>query len=149
VILTQDERDKPLSFHWRAALLLDALRLPPARKDRAVAQAAILLDALQEAHGAGRRISYSRNKNFYAFPRRYRLTAFTYRNVKGNRRRTELARRCREANRGTLEGRAEGIGMKDGRRYRRKPKFGLRFCNWNQWDEFEDVTRLARQRDSV
>ena len=84
MILTQYERDKPLSFHWKAKLLLDALRLPHARKDKAAARAAILLDAMLEARGAGRLIAYSRNKDFYRTPRRYRLTAFSYRNVVGS-----------------------------------------------------------------
>lgn len=75
-----ERRDKPLSFHWRAERLewLDVLELPPApTRNYGKARAAILLDALQEAVGYGRWISYSRNNNWYARQQRYNGTAFT------------------------------------------------------------------------
>jgi hypothetical protein len=77
VILPQN-RDKPLSFHWQAALPLDALCLLPTNKKKASMQAAILLDVILEAHGAGRCISYSRSPNFYAMPKRYQGIPYSF-----------------------------------------------------------------------
>ena len=78
-------RDKPLSFDWAAKdqNWCDALALPPARTKRhAIAREAILLDAVTEAHGYDRDISYSRRKTFYTGKRRYYGTAFTYDTVR-------------------------------------------------------------------
>ena len=75
-----ERRDKALAFHWRAHDLewLDALDLPPApNRKHVTARAAILLDAVQEAVGDGRWISYSRNNNWYARQQRYNGTAFS------------------------------------------------------------------------
>ena len=70
-----DAKDKPLGFYWKApADWLADLDLPPPRNVRyGRARAAILLDAVLEAHGKGRAISYSRSKAFYTGLQRYDL----------------------------------------------------------------------------
>ena len=77
-------RDKPLSFDWRAKDIRwsAALDLSPAPTSRhEITRDAILLDALVEAIGQDRFISYSRNKNFYSGKRRYYGTDYTYSTV--------------------------------------------------------------------
>lgn len=80
----QPGRDKPLAFHWRALdpAWTQQFGLPPAPSIRARrAQDAIVLDAILEAAGAGRWISYSRRWAFYAGKRRYHGTYYTFRTV--------------------------------------------------------------------
>ena len=83
----QTRRDKPLSFRWRS---LDPawpvfLDLPPAPSTEAErARNAIILDAVLEAVGRGRWISYSRRRTFYTGQRRYHGAAYTYPTVVGN-----------------------------------------------------------------
>lgn len=76
-------KDKPLCFYWKTpADWLADLDLPPPRNvryDRA--RAAILLDAVIEAHGKGRAISYSRSKGHYTGQQRYQGTAYSYSTV--------------------------------------------------------------------
>ncbi|HJM50937.1 MAG TPA: hypothetical protein QGF63_13975, partial [Alphaproteobacteria bacterium] len=78
------ERDKPLSFHWctKDAEWFAPLNLPPARSrlyDQA--RASILLDAIIEAAGQNRWVSYSRRAGFYTPRRRYQGTAYTFATV--------------------------------------------------------------------
>jgi hypothetical protein len=76
--------DKALSFHWKATGVewLDSLNLPaPASSRAGSARASILLDAVQEAVGLNRWISYSRNKTFYSGKKRYQGTVYAYSTV--------------------------------------------------------------------
>jgi hypothetical protein len=83
-----DNRDKPLSFHWKALnqAWLERLDLPPAPSENyALVRASILL----EAHLVGRAepdtwVSYSRRKEFYANGKRYRGVPYTFNNVIGS-----------------------------------------------------------------
>jgi len=81
---SKGERDKPVFFDYRAkhGRVTDILGLPPApsRRDEK-AREAVLLDALAEGHGAGRLISYSRNKHHYTGKRRYLGDDYTGRTV--------------------------------------------------------------------
>lgn len=83
MITLQDDRprDKPLSVSWKSCRhdWAQGLWLPPSvsARDRRVRNA-ILLDAILEAHCAGRWISYSRNRNFYSGQRRYVGSDFVY-----------------------------------------------------------------------
>ncbi len=83
----QTRRDKPLSFHWRSldpawTVFLD---LPPAlSKGHERARSAIILDAVLEAVGRGRWISYSRRRTFYTGQRRYHGAAYTHPTVVRN-----------------------------------------------------------------
>ena len=73
------ERDKPLSFSWRASgPWLDGLDV-----QEGSASAAIILDCILEAASNGRWISYSRNRNFYTGARRYFGPLYTYGSVTG------------------------------------------------------------------
>jgi hypothetical protein len=75
------DRDRPLSFHWHAPDLIDLLCLPRARSHgHELVRASILAEAILGWESA-RSVSYSRRKAFYSASRRYRGTAFTYRNV--------------------------------------------------------------------
>ena len=80
-------RDKPLSFHWAAEgdwLPATCERLGialPKKIDARSALGAIILDAAMEARGAGRSISYSRRRAFYAQATRYEHTAFKFSTV--------------------------------------------------------------------
>ena len=78
-----DAKDKPLGFYWKTpADWLADLDLPPPRNVRyGRARAAILLDAVIEAHGKGRAISYSRRKGHYTGQQRYQGTAYSYSTV--------------------------------------------------------------------
>lgn len=76
----QTNRDKPLNFRWRSEEnWLSSLPLPAASNvNFEITRTAILLDAVIEAAGYGRRISYSRRKAFYANRRRYYGPAHTH-----------------------------------------------------------------------
>ncbi len=75
------ERDKPLSFHWRAAdpSWIDDLDLPDARsRKRDAARSAILVDAaLTGIAEPDRWISYPRANGWWSTGQRYRGSAFT------------------------------------------------------------------------
>lgn len=77
---TQRERDRPLSFHWKAAPgWMKDLDLPTARSPRhQLARESILLEAVLAEVGGWPATSYSRRRAFYTDGRRYRGTAFTY-----------------------------------------------------------------------
>jgi hypothetical protein len=79
------ERDKPLSFHWRAVdeSWIDDLSLPkPRSRDYDSARRAIILDAaLTGIAEPGRSISYSRRHDWWTQGRRYRGPAYTYATV--------------------------------------------------------------------
>lgn len=78
------ERDKPLSFNWRAENyeFLDTIPTPNSLTERQRhALASIVLDAILEALGNGRWISYSRRKPFYSGLTRYHGTAYAYSTV--------------------------------------------------------------------
>ncbi|MFL5283208.1 MAG: helix-turn-helix domain-containing protein [Rhodopila sp.] len=79
-------RDKPLGFHWKADFqeLTDVVPLPWARRvnDRQTI-AAIFLDAMMEAQGLGRSISYSRRRQWWADARRYLGSTYGYSSVLG------------------------------------------------------------------
>ena len=68
------ERDKPLCLRARAELPL--LGIETSEVERR-----ILLAALVETKGSGRRISYSRNKNHYPGKARYKGRHYTYKLV--------------------------------------------------------------------
>jgi hypothetical protein len=72
--------DKPLAFHFRAPEFdVRDLGLPPPRDDKhAQAQGSTLLDLVLEAQWQDRDVSYSRRREWYAQPRRYRGTAYTF-----------------------------------------------------------------------
>ena len=73
-----DDRDRPLSFHWHAMDLVRLLRLPQARsRAHEMARASILAEAIF-GWESGQGVSYSRRRAFYSSSRRYRGTAFTY-----------------------------------------------------------------------
>lgn len=77
-----NDRDRPLTFYWRAPAWLDRLRLPPARPSRyAKAREAILLEAVIAHYAGCPNVSYSRRREFYAELTRYHGTAFTYATV--------------------------------------------------------------------
>ncbi len=80
-----EERDKPLSFHWKPLdpTWIDSLSLPAARsKKEADARASVLTEALVVARAEPTRwISYSRRRGFYAGQQRYSGTAYTYATV--------------------------------------------------------------------
>ena len=65
------ERDKPLCLRAKADLPSFGAGTPEVERR-------ILLAALMEARGDGRKISYSRNKNRYADMKRYRGKFYTY-----------------------------------------------------------------------
>ena len=78
------ERDKPLSFHWRAESDVFLNAIPPSvdlseRQRRA--WSSIILDAILEGLGKGRWISYSRRKSFYSGLGRYHGTDYAYSTV--------------------------------------------------------------------
>ena len=78
------ERDKPLSFHWRAESddFLDTIRPPGGLSERQRRTwASIILDAILEGTGKGRWISYSRRKSFYSGCERYYSTDYAYSTV--------------------------------------------------------------------
>ncbi len=79
------ERDKPLSFHWRAVdeTWIDDLSLPkPRSRKHDAARCAIIVDAaLSGIAEPGRWISYSRRHDWWAQGKRYRGSAFTYATV--------------------------------------------------------------------
>jgi hypothetical protein len=75
------ERDKPLSFHWRAESDEYLNNIPPPgylSESQRRAWASIILDAVLEEMGVGRWISYSRRKSFYSGCQRYYGTDYTY-----------------------------------------------------------------------
>lgn len=78
-------RDRPLSFHWKAQdeTWSTHLDLPPTSSKRyAQARASILLEAYLVGRAEPERyISYSRHKKFYSNLMRYHGTAYTYANV--------------------------------------------------------------------
>lgn len=79
-----ESRDKPLSFHWKAANddWVSDLGVPAPKSGRArEAVASILLDAWVEAITTGRWISYSRRKEFYTGQQRYQGTAYSFSTV--------------------------------------------------------------------
>jgi len=83
-IWDDEPHDKALGFHWKAKNeeWYDSLILPPAKtKSLERARASILLDAIVEAYGEDRSISYSRNKNFYSGKKRYQGNDYSYANV--------------------------------------------------------------------
>ncbi len=67
----EQERDKPLCVRARAELPLLGMKTTEVERR-------ILLAALMEAKGAGRRISYSRNKSHYPGMHRYKGKLYTY-----------------------------------------------------------------------
>jgi hypothetical protein len=83
-----NNRDKPLSFHWKAQNYgwLDRLDLSPAQSEfSAQARASIILEAYLVGRAEpDRAISYSRRKEFYANGQRYRGTPYTCKNVVGS-----------------------------------------------------------------
>jgi hypothetical protein len=80
-----EERDKPLSFHWKPLdpTWIDSLSLPVARsKKEAAARASVLTEALVVARAeTSRWISYSRRRGFYSGQQRYFGTDYTYATV--------------------------------------------------------------------
>ena len=78
-------RDRPLSFHWRAgnAAWINSIGLPVARsKNDEIARSSIVTEAvLAHRINPGWWTSYSRNRNFYTDQQRYKGTAYTYGNV--------------------------------------------------------------------
>ncbi len=80
-IFKTPERDKPLSFHWRAAdpSWIDDLDLPESRSaKRDAARSAILVDAaLTGIAEPDRWISYARANGWWSTGQRYRGSAFT------------------------------------------------------------------------
>ena len=80
-----EERDKPLSFHWKLLdpTWLDNLSLPAARSNKeTAARASVLIEALIVARAEPTRwISYSRRRGFYARQQRYFGTAYTFATV--------------------------------------------------------------------
>ena len=77
-------RDKPLSFHWQVLSpeWLSPLELSTSRNERAArVRESIILDSILEAMGAGRWVSYSRRKAFYAGRGRYHGTDYKYNTV--------------------------------------------------------------------
>jgi hypothetical protein len=74
-------RDQPLSFDWHAPNVGRMLGLPPARNAALEASMAAILASAILAADTGQRVSYSRNRNFYANGWRYRGTSYTYTNV--------------------------------------------------------------------
>ena len=78
-------RDKPLSFHWRAAdpSWIDDLNLPrPRSRNHDAARRAILVDAaLAGIVNPDRWTSYSRRHDWWSTGQRYRDSAFTYATV--------------------------------------------------------------------
>jgi hypothetical protein len=76
-----NKRDKPLSFHWRAAdeSWIDVLGLPKARSSKhCAARQAIIVDAaLTGIATPGQYISYSRRRGWWGDGKRYRGSAFT------------------------------------------------------------------------
>lgn len=82
------QRDKPLSFHWRAQEQgwLDQLDLPPGSSVKyAQARSSILVESYLVARAEpGRSISYSRRREFYAGEQRYKGLPYTYTNVLGS-----------------------------------------------------------------
>ena len=79
------ERDKSLSFHWRAVdeTWIDNLNLPTARsRKHELARSAIIVDAaLSGIAEPDRWISYSRRHDWWNQGKRYRGSAFTYATV--------------------------------------------------------------------
>lgn len=77
------QRDRPLTFHWRAPPdWIGRLRLAPARSRRhEAARESILLEAVLAEIGGWPAVSYSRRREFYAGQRRYFGTAFTFSTV--------------------------------------------------------------------
>ncbi len=79
------ERDKPLSFHWRAVdeTWIDDLGLPkPRSRKHDAARCAIIVDAaLSGIAEPGRWISYSRRRDWWVQGKRYRESTFTYATV--------------------------------------------------------------------
>jgi hypothetical protein len=75
-------RDRPLGFHWSVDRdVISSLNLGPApNKQCRAALNSTLTEAVLAAQ-EGRRVSYSRNRNFYIGQQRYRGTAYTYRTV--------------------------------------------------------------------
>src|SRR6266446_3305764 len=71
--------DRPLGFHWNVPWLARDLGLCLPRKLEAAASS-VLAEAILAAE-AGKAVSYSRNRNFYANSRRYRGTEYTYSTV--------------------------------------------------------------------
>ncbi|MDA1023269.1 MAG: hypothetical protein O2817_08005 [Proteobacteria bacterium] len=78
------ERDKPLSFNWRAKddVFLNAIPPPKdlTKRQRRV-WASIILDAVLEGLGQGRWISYSRRESFYSGLVRYHGTDYAFSTV--------------------------------------------------------------------
>ena len=82
--LDKPSSDRPLTFYWepRSTEWVDALSLPPVKREKTRrAMASIVTQAFVEDITGGRRISYSRNRNFYAGKSRYNGTDFTYATV--------------------------------------------------------------------
>lgn len=80
-IATEPDRDLPARYDWQPLPeWLEAFSLPPGhRRDYEKARAAILTDAAERARtDPGRWISYSRNKNQYTPPARYRQNYVTH-----------------------------------------------------------------------
>jgi hypothetical protein len=75
------DRDRPLTFDWHAPNIWRILGLPPARNAALERSMASVLACAILAVESGQRVSYCRNKNFYANSSRYRGTAFTYTTV--------------------------------------------------------------------
>ena len=76
--------DKALSFLWKTGgdEWLDPLDLPaPASRRVGSARSPVILDAVQEAEGLNRWISYSRNHNFYPGKKRYQGPNYAYSTV--------------------------------------------------------------------
>ena len=71
--------DRPLTFHWNVPGLARDLGLCLPHKLE-VAASSVLAEAILAAE-AGKAVSYSRNRNFYANSRRYRGTSYTYTTV--------------------------------------------------------------------
>ena len=79
------DRDRPLSFHWRALddSWMHPLNLPPAYNHKhAQARASVLLEALlANLIEPGQYVSYSRRREWWSTGTRYRHTAYSYATV--------------------------------------------------------------------
>lgn len=78
------ERDKPLSFHWRAKERDFLEKVTPPKnftKRQRRAWESVLLDSVLEGLGEGRWLSYSRRKSFYSGLGRYQGTDYAYSTV--------------------------------------------------------------------
>jgi hypothetical protein len=83
-VAAEPDFDWPLTFHWRATTpdQVTALDLPATASRRLiVARCSILTDLVLARQAGDRWLSYSRRRDHYTGGRRYRGTAYTYRNV--------------------------------------------------------------------